>query len=176
MNIAQKLRDLSYWGKIVFCTVSADYALESYNVYASGYILKPYSLADIRHTLDRFMPEYQCDSYQLKQKSNIVYIPLNEIMYVESINTKCILHRTENREYNIYKKLCQIEAELNDLRFLRCHQSYLVNMNYVIEANDVCLLQNGEEVLIRKKSKKQIQQKVLDYKEKTGHSDIKIKY
>ena len=72
MNIAQKLRDLSYRGKIVFCTVSADYALESYNVYASGYILKPYSLADIRHTLDRFMPEYQCDSYQLKQKSNIV--------------------------------------------------------------------------------------------------------
>ena len=176
MNIAQKLRDLSYRGKIVFCTVSADYALESYNVYASGYILKPYSLADIRHTLDRFMPEYQCDSYQIKQKSNIVYIPLNEIIYVESINTKCILHRTENREYHIYKKLCQIEAELNDLRFLRCHQSYLVNMNYVIEANDVCLLQNGEEVLIRKKSKKQIQQKVLDYREKTGHSDIEIKY
>ena len=134
--------------------------------------MKPYSLADIRRTLDRFMPEYQCDSYQLKQKSNIVYIPLNEIMYVESINTKCILHRTENREYNIYKKLGQIEAELNDPRFLRCHQSYLVNMNYVSEANDVCLLQNGEEVLIRKKSKKKIQQKVLDYKEKTGYPTI----
>ena len=93
-------------------------------------------------------------------------------MYVESINTKCILHRTEHREYNIYKKLGQIEAELNDPRFLRCHQSYLVNMNYVSEANDVCLLQNGEEVLIRKKSKRKIQQKVLDYKEKTGYPTI----
>lgn len=174
MSIAQKLRDISYRGRIVFCTASADYALESYDVYASGYIVKPYSLDVIRHTLDRFVPKYICDCYLIKQKSNIVYVPLNEIMYVESDNTKCILHRTPNREYNIYKKLGEIEAELNDSRFLRCHQSYLVNMNYVSEANDVCLLQNGEEVLIRKKSKKEIQQTVLEFKEKTSDAAIGI--
>lgn len=167
MRIAQKLRDISYQGKIIFCTVSADYALESYQVYASGYILKPYSLDDIRRTLDRFLPEYQCDSYQVRQKSRIVYIPLNEIMYVESDNTKCILHRTEERTYNMYKKLGQIEAELNDPRFLRCHQSFLVNMNFILEANDVFRLRNGEEILIRKKSKKEIQQRFLEYKENT---------
>lgn len=166
MSIAQKLRDFSYKGKIIFCTVSADYALESYNVFASGYILKPYSLDDIRRTLDRFLPEYQCDSYRIKQKSRIIYIPLNEIMFVESDNTKCILHRTENREYVIYKKLSQIEKELNDPRFLRCHQSYLVNMNYVREAGDVFILQNGDEVLIRQKSKKEIQNLFLKYKGK----------
>lgn len=168
MRIAQKLRDLSYRGKIIFCTVSADYALESYNVFASGYILKPYSLDDIKRILDRLLPEFQFDSYQIKQKSRIVYIPLNEIMYVESDNTKCILHRTENREYNLYKKLIQIKTELNDTRFLRCHQSYLVNMNYVREANDVFILDNGDKILIRKKSKKEIQQKFLEYKEKSG--------
>ena len=174
MRIAQKLRDISYKGKIIFCTVSADYALESYNVFASGYILKPYSLNDIKRTLDRFLPEYQCNSYQVKQKSNIIYIPLNEIMYVESDNTKCILHRSEDREYILYTKLIQIEAELNDPRFLRCHQSYLVNMNYVREATDVFLLQNGDNVLIRKKSKKIIQHKFLEYKEKYGDNSKDI--
>ena len=168
MHIAQRLRTLPYQGKIIFCTVSADYALESYHVYASGYILKPYSLSDIRRTLDRFLPEYQCDTYQVKQKSRIIYIPLNEIMYVESDNTKCILHRTENRNYKLYKKLGQIETELNDPRFLRCHQSYLVNMKYIREANDVFLLENGEKVLFRKKSKKEIQQKFLKYKARPG--------
>lgn len=170
MRVAQKLRELSYRGKIIFCTVSADYALESYSVFASGYILKPYSLDDIKRTLDRLLPEYQCDSYQIKQKSNIVYIPLNEIMYVESDNTKCILHRTENREYNLYKKLIQIEAELNDARFLRCHQSYLVNMNYIKEANDVFILHNGDALLIRKKSKKEILQKFLEYKKELEYN------
>ena len=63
--------------------------------------------------------------------------------------------------------LNEIEAELNDARFLRCHQSYLVNMNYVSEANDSFVLQNGDTVLIRAKSKRMILQKVLEYKEKT---------
>ena len=67
----------------------------------------------------------------------------------------------------VYKKLNEIESELNDARFLRCHQSYLVNMNYVSEANDSFILQNGDTVLIRAKSKRMILQKVLEYKEKT---------
>ena len=58
---------------------------------------------------------------------------------------------------------------------MRCHQSYIVNMNYVREANDVLLLQNGEEVLIRMKSKREIQQKVLEYKEKMGDTAGDIK-
>lgn len=168
MHIAQKLRELLFRGKIIFCTASADYAFESYSVYASGYVLKPYGIDDIKHTLDRFLPEYQDDSYQLKQKSRIVYVPHNEIMYVESNNTKCVLHRTEEREYILYKKLGQIETELNDQRFLRCHQSYLVNMDYIREANNFFILKNGDEVLIRQKSKREIQQKFLEYKRKTS--------
>lgn len=165
INIAQKLRDLSYEGKIIFCTISADYALESYNVFASGYILKPYSLSDIARILDRYLPEFQNDCYQIKQKSRIVYIPKNEILYIESDNTKCILHRTPDLEYHVYKKLSNIEKELSDQRFLRCHQSFLVNMNHIKEANDVFVLDDGSEVLIRKKEKKEIQQKFLEYKE-----------
>ena len=164
LSIAQKLRGIQYKGKIIFCTVSADYALESYDVYASGYILKPYSLKDIRRTLDRYLPEYQCNSYKIKQKAQYVYIPYNDIMYVESSNNKCTIHRSDGREYNIYKKLTEVEEELKDPRFLRCHQSYLVNMNYISEANNSFLLQNGEEILIRAKSKKEIQQKFMDYK------------
>lgn len=166
LTVAKKLRELSYSGRIIFCTASADYALESYSVYASGYIVKPYRIKDIRHTLDRLLPEYQRGSYGLVQKSAVKFIPLNEIMYVESSNTKCILHRVDGRTYNVYKKLGEIEAALDDARFLRCHQSYLVNMNYVSEADDSFLLQNGDKVLIRAKSKKMILQKLLEYKEK----------
>ena len=166
LTVAKKLRGLSYGGRIIFCTASADYALESYSVYASGYIVKPYRIKDIRHTLDRLLPEYQRGSYGLVQKSAVKFIPLNEIMYVESSNTKCILHRADGRTYNVYKKLGEIEAALDDARFLRCHQSYLVNMNYVSEADDSFLLQNGDKVLIRAKSKRMILQKLLEYKEK----------
>ena len=97
LTIAKSLRELFYRGRIVFCTASADYALDSYSVYASGYIVKPYRIKDIRHTLDWLLQEYQSDSYGLVQKSSIKFIPVNEIMYVESSNTKCILHRADGR-------------------------------------------------------------------------------
>ena len=103
LTIAKSLRELFYRGRIVFCTASADYALESYSVYASGYIVKPYRIKDIRHTLDWLLQEYQSGSYGLVQKSSIKFIPVNEIMYVESSNTKCILHRADGRTYHVYK-------------------------------------------------------------------------
>ncbi len=71
LTIAKSLRELFYRGRIVFCTASADYALESYSVYASGYIVKPYRIKDIRHTLDWLLQEYQSGSYGLVQKSSI---------------------------------------------------------------------------------------------------------
>ena len=158
INLAQKLRDLSYHGKIVFCTVSADYALESYQVYASGYILKPYSLQDIRRTLDRFLPEYLCDCYLVKQKARIVYIPLNEILYVESDNTKCVLHRTEDREYNIYTgtllgekvSVCSTGIGISiaankvpGIRCAHCHDTYCAK--YTRYHNDANMLAFGEK-------------------------------
>lgn len=73
LTIAKSLRELFYRGRIVFCTASADYALESYSVYASGYIVKPYRIKDIRHTLDWLLQEYQSGSYGLVQnpRSNL---------------------------------------------------------------------------------------------------------
>ena len=41
------------------------------------------------------------------------------------------MHCRDGQSYVIYKRLTNIEHELNDARFLRCHQSYLVNMNHV---------------------------------------------
>lgn len=121
LTIAKSLRELFYRGRIVFCTASADYALESYSVYASGYIVKPYRIKDIRHTLDWLLQEYQSGSYGLVQKSSIKFIPVNEIMYVESSNTKCILHRADGRTYlDEYSQRDVLEqCEIND-----CTPSY----------------------------------------------------
>ena len=70
---------------------------------------------------------------------------------------------SNNVEYVIYKRLGDIESELNDKRFLRCHQSYLVNMNYIKNVDKHFELTNGEIVCIRQRSLKAIRQEYLDY-------------
>ena len=63
----------------------------------------------------------------------------------------------------------EIEEELYDPRFLRCHQSYLVNMAYVQNADHQFTLFTGDIVLIRQRNLKEIRNRYLDYlKQKTS--------
>ena len=87
-------------------------------------------------------------------------------MYVESHNSQCILHQVGKKTYTIYKKLGEIEQELTAPCFLRCHQSFLVNMNYIKAVDKDFTLTNDEVVLIRKKELKELRQAYFDYKKR----------
>lgn len=163
IDVARKLREISYRGIIVFCTVSLDFAPESFEVGASGYLLKPYDPETFARTMDRIVGMLDDNAYQIKSRSHIIRVPRSEIMYVESKNSHCILHQMGGKTYTIYKKLGEIERELNASCFLRCHQSYLVNMNFVEEITTDFILKNGDVVLIRKRSQKEIRQAYYDY-------------
>ena len=53
METAVKLRALSCTAPIVFLTMSPDFAVESYEVEASGYILKPFSASQLVRLLEK---------------------------------------------------------------------------------------------------------------------------
>ena len=113
--------------------------------------------------MDKITKKYDTGIYRIKQRSNIVTVRFDDILYIESSNSRCILHNDNNTSYIIYKRLNDIETELNDKRFLRCHQSYLVNMDYIKNADKQFELINGEIVCIRQRNLKAIKQEYLNY-------------
>jgi DNA-binding LytR/AlgR family response regulator len=79
------------------------------------------------------------------------------MVYIESQNSKCILHCKENLVYTAYKKLSDIEEELSNPVFLRCHRSYLINMDEVISADrSRFVMTSGEQIPIRRQDAKEI--------------------
>ena len=152
IDVARRLREIGYKGTIVFCTAALDFAPDSFEVGASGYLLKPYT------------PETFENTYAIKNRSQVLHIPREEIMYVESHNSQCILHQAGQKTYTLYKKLGEIEQELTAPCFLRCHQSFLVNMNYVKAVDKDFILTNDDVVLIRKKNLKELRQIYFDYR------------
>ena len=165
IEVARKLRQNNYCGKIVFLTASADFAIDSYEVEASGYLLKPHSYEKLCSVMDRIVKNITSDvkTYNISVRGGIVRIPHKNITYIESNNSKCILHTSKNEEYTVYKRLSEIEQELNDSCFLRCHQSFLVNMNYIQRADKEFTLINGDTVSIRQRNLKAIKQVYLNY-------------
>ncbi len=168
IDIAHRLREFGYTGEIVFLTASPDFAIDSYDVTAAGYILKPISPEKLRRAVERVLRNYDDHTYAFRQRSYVVRVPLNGILYVESSNTKCILHCRDGVDYTVYKRLDEIESELNDPRFLRCHQSYLVNMDHVREAGKSFTLDTGEMVLIRQRNLKTIREAYFAYSASKG--------
>lgn len=64
----------------------------------------------------------------------------------------------------VYSKLDAFEEELSDSRFLRCHQSYLVNMQYVAGIVDSDFIMIDDQMIpIRKSGRKLIVKKYEDY-------------
>lgn len=166
IDVAHKLRSLGYRGHIIFLTATADFAVDSYEVEALGYLLKPQSFEKLSQVMDRAIRTMTTNTYLVKNHSKIIRVPYHEILYIESMNSKCIMHCCNDQSYVIYKRLTTIEHELNDKRFLRCHQSYLVNMDHIHQVDSQFTLVTGDTVAIRQRDLKSIRQAVLHYLDK----------
>ena len=162
-EIAHQLRAMGYQGEIVFLTASPDFAIESYDVDASGYLLKPLDYEKLKMVMDRITRNIAPSAYQIRQRTTVTKVVYHEILYIESSNSKCILHTESGGAYTIYKTLNTIEKELGDRRFLRCHQSFLVNMDHIKQIEKQFLLSNGDVVPIRQRGVKLVRQAYMDY-------------
>ena len=162
-EIAHKLRAMGYQGEIIFLTASPDFAIESYDVDAGGYLLKPLDYGKLKKVMDRITRNIDPSTYHIRQRTTVTKVVYHEILYIESSNSKCILHTESGEVYTVYKTLNTIEKELGDRRFLRCHQSFLVNMDHIKQIGKQFLLSNGDYVPIRQRGVKPVRQAYIDY-------------
>lgn len=86
MEIAHKIRQREMETPIVFLTASPDFALESYDVNAFGYLLKPIDADKLTAVLERLLVYYDRPRVSIQCDRRRRYLFLDEIMYVESQN------------------------------------------------------------------------------------------
>ncbi len=89
-----------------------------------------------------------------KYEGEYIHIPFQNITYFDSHEKKVTLHlRDKSRTYCFTAKLEDIQKRLPD-NFLRCHQSYLVNLEEVRRVDlleKIFILNNDDDVLISRR-------------------------
>ncbi len=163
INTARLLRSINFSGEIILTAQNCEYAIDGYEVNACGYVLMPICTKKLFDAMDRATQKLNEDVYFIKHRGDVIALPLNDILFIESNNTKCTIHGKDGYNHTVYTQLRKIETELNDSRFLRCHQSYLVNMNHICKADKCFELTNGEKILIRQRNLKEIRNCYLNY-------------
>ncbi|MBQ9413790.1 MAG: response regulator transcription factor [Clostridia bacterium] len=156
------IRQAGFDGKLILLSHSTLYAVLGYDWQVSGYLLKPCDPQRLTALLDRLLHR-EDGVYYLQTRTGTVRLSYDEIVFVESRNSKCLLHSQSGRIYTVYTPLAKIEAALHDRRFLRCHQSYLINMDHVTAVDRQFSLISGDRALIRCKQLRAIQHQYLDY-------------
>ena len=156
METARRLREMKRKGPIVFLTASPDFAIESYEVQASGYLLKPYDAEKIKELAARLLKDDSKRRIAVKSKRQYRYLYIDDIMYIDSDRHMVTLHMKDGTEINTQEKLGDLKERIGDHRFLHCHQSYLVNMDYIRDAQDDFILADDTTVPIRVRGRKDI--------------------
>lgn len=166
IEAARRLRRFAPRVPIVFLTTTPDYALESYDVQAFGYLVKPLDREKAAALLERFLRE-EHDGRQkallLREGGRGCRIPYWEIESIESRRNVLLIRLERGEEHRVYARLDDVERELKGHGFLRCHQSYIVNMEQIRAVEDDFLMASGARVPIRRRGGKAIRDAYFEY-------------
>ena len=139
MDTARELRQQDRSVNIIFLTSSPEFALESYEVKAQGYLLKPVSEEKIAKELNELVPNFYEEPKHLILKTTFGYQKLyfHDIEYVEAQNKRVLFHLYSGKALEISEPLHHFESQLliSD-GFFKCHRSYLVYLPNVDHFNN----------------------------------------
>lgn len=131
METAMELRKTDTALKIIFLTSSPEFALESYNVKASGYLLKPVTYEKIKEMLDECSGAYEEMSRGVVLKTAFGYrkIFFRDIEYAEAQNKRVNFYLRQNKSVEAIEPFHTYEDKFTETDgFFKCHRSYLVYM------------------------------------------------
>lgn len=131
MDAAREIRKTDSCVKIIFFTSSPEYAVESYEVKASGYLLKPVLDGKLCAVLDdcaesmRLEPE----SITLRTACGYQNIYIRTIECVEAQNKRVVFTLTDGSHRESADTLSHYGQRLTcEKGFFKCHRSYIVSI------------------------------------------------
>ena len=138
IEAAKEIRQNDKGVKIVFLTSSAEFAVDSYSVKASNYLMKPIVPEKLFECLDEIFEEIQKSSRSItiKSKSNFFRIELEKIEYIEAQNKHVLFSLSDGSAFLADEPFYAFENKLL-LRdgFFKCGRSYIVNIHKCISFN-----------------------------------------
>ncbi len=166
LQTAERVRQMDEKVGIIFLTTLTQYGLEGYKYQATNYILKPLKYVRLKAEMDQWLKKHRKDdspAMVIANDTGRYKVFMNSLRYVETFNRNLLLH-TEQENIICYKSMKEMEQELQDKGFARCHTSYIVNLFYIKGVNKMEIeLITGEIIPISQPKRKVFMEKLAEY-------------
>ena len=141
------LRSIPNPPMVIFTTAYSEHAVQSFELDAIDYLLKPFSLSRFLKACNKALEQYQLRNNRNDVSSSSVFIKsgyeqlrveLNDILYAESNGNYIDFVLTDKK---ITSRLTMSEAEtlLPASLFVRIHRSYIVAKKYITKIDKNCV-------------------------------------
>ena len=165
---------------LIFVTASEEFAVRAFRFAAVDYLLKPATGEQLRKSVDRAIaqrstdhrdslallqqtlrhPEQLPERLSLHTSDKIQLVRIEDIVRCEADNNNTRFVLLGQRDIYVTKTLKHYERLLTDHRFLRVHQSHLVNLQHVVEFRKVdsgyLRLVNDDEVPVASRKRAEV--------------------
>lgn len=157
-QLHQYVKDLPL---VIGISKGKQYAYDALKNNFFDYWLMPYSEFDIRKTIlklrKKIPKEVASQTLCLKSYKDFQYLDTSDILYLKADNNATDFIMRDGRIISAFKTLKSFEQQL-PANFIRIHQSYILNINYVSRINygkSICALKSGKTQLPFSKSYRQ---------------------
>ena len=143
ISAAQKIMNLGLKIHIVFTTAFDQYAVKAFEMNeVDDYIVKPFSENRLRLTVDRITQRLQntrgkqnsakqiTNKIAVWSENSIILLAPETIQYFTMDGKKVITHTTGD-VYECNASLTDLEHNLENKGFFRCHKGFLINTEYI---------------------------------------------
>lgn len=128
---------------VVFVTAYDQYAVDSYDVSAVDYIVKPYGLKEFQRAAERVRAQYEMmnqgrdpkniDSLFVRSDNKWKHIKTDNIRYIQGLSDYlCISLADMSKPVVTYSTFAQILHRLPPT-FIQVHRSWVVNVEHIVE-------------------------------------------
>lgn len=165
MSVAEEIRKVDEKAVIIFITSAGQYAVKGYKVGAFDYILKPveyFVLAQSILRASRSLSDADKKYLNLKIKSGMVRMNLDNIYYIESQRHTLEVHTTEGT-YETYGTMKELEERLCKDSFMRGNKGYLINLRHVAAVRENTVIVNGEPLALSRNRREICLKKLMEY-------------
>ena len=168
------LRSLSHPPKVIFVTAYRDYAVDSYELDAVDYLVKPVSFERFLKAISKVKKlmghevSIQPEEYKknpeafvyLKVDKNMQKIFVNEIEFIEGWKDYAKVFLSTGKIFLVKQTISSMENLLSEHSFIRVHRSFMVSMAKINGYNHAAIQLASKEIPIGRLYKQTVMEKL----------------
>lgn len=129
MALAKKIRQHDPETAIAFVSNYDEFVFDGYDVNAIDYILKPLTVAKLKHLIEKVASQTQPKLLALQTAAGLVRVPMYDISAIEVTDHRLQVH-TQKNHYLVNGQLKDFLPRLDD-NFIQIYRSIVINLNFL---------------------------------------------